>query len=146
MLNVKNPRCGELYSYTDLDIIFLPCITVARAACDSATRLPVFTLLLYRYFARLPYHHYHQRLVHQHRYYQQPWRIRHDFLFRNLVDVKTAVCWDVTSFRLIYIDQWTTCCLHLWRKIRNCAKEISTGQRKKRIESGTVEETVGRWP
>jgi hypothetical protein len=53
VLNVKNPRCGELSAATDLDIIFLPCITVARAACDSATGLPVFALLLHRCFARL---------------------------------------------------------------------------------------------
>ena len=34
VLNVKNPRCGELNASTDLDIIFRPCTTAARAACD----------------------------------------------------------------------------------------------------------------
>jgi hypothetical protein len=102
-VNVKNPRCRGLNTSTDLDIIFVPCITVARAACDSATRLPVFTILLHRYFARLPYHHYHQRLGHQHRYHQEPWIIRHDFLFQNHVGVKTVACWHVTPFSLVYV-------------------------------------------
>ena len=84
VLNVKKPRCGKLNPSTDPNVIFLICITCARAACDSANRLTVFTLLLYRYFARLPYHHYHKRLDHQHRYHQEPWRMRQDFLFKTL--------------------------------------------------------------
>jgi hypothetical protein len=56
--------------------------------------------------------------------------------FQNLVDVKTAVCWDVTSFSLVYIDQRANFCLHLWGKRRSRGGKLVQDKGKRGKDQG----------